>query len=123
MHYETNCLRRKSYSQRRFTSLRDALDILIGKWKFPFLLCLKGGKKRFKEIQSDLNGITAKMLSKELKEFEMNYIIKRTVSGNSLHGAEYSVTIYCKSLEKIIDGLKEWGDHHRALILKRTVQG
>lgn len=103
-------------------SLRDALDILGGKWKIPILLCLKSGKKRFKEIQRDLNGITAKILSKELKELEMNQIIKRTVSDNSLYGVEYSVTIYCKSLEKIIDGLKEWGEHHRALIFKRTVQ-
>jgi DNA-binding HxlR family transcriptional regulator len=103
-------------------SVRDALDILGGKWKIPILLSLSCGKKRFKEIQRDLNGITAKILSKELKELEMNQIITRTVSEDTPFGVEYSVTIYCKSLEKIIDGLKEWGDHHRALIFKGTVQ-
>ncbi|HZF64714.1 MAG TPA: hypothetical protein VEZ55_09520, partial [Chitinophagaceae bacterium] len=30
------------------------------------------------------------------------------------------ITVYCKSPEKIVDGLKEWGDHHRALIFKRS---
>ncbi len=105
----------------KLLSVRDTLDILGGKWKIPILLSLSCGKKRFKEIQRDINGITAKMLSKELKELEMNQIISRTVS-NSTFGVEYSVTIYCKSLEKIIDGLKEWGDHHRALIFKLPIE-
>ena len=100
-------------------SVRDALDILGGKWKIPILVSLSRGKKRFKEIQKDLNSITAKVLSKELKELEMNQIITRIVNDDSIFGVEYSVTIYCKSLEKIIDGLKDWGDHHRALIFKR----
>jgi len=102
-------------------SVRDALDILGGKWKIPILLSLSEGKKRFKEIQRDLPGITAKILSKELKELEMNQIITRTVSEDSSYGVEYAVTLYCKSLKKIIDGLKEWGDHHRALIFNRTI--
>lgn len=105
----------------KLLSVRDALDILGGKWKIPILLSLSSGKKRFKEIQRDINGITAKMLSRELKELEMNHIILRTVN-NSSFGVEYSVTVYCKSLEKIIDGLKEWGDHHRALIFKLPIE-
>ena len=105
-----------------FLSVRDALDILGGKWKIPILLSLSYRKKRFKEIQKDLINITAKTLSKELKELEMNQIITRMVSDDSPFGVEYAVTIYCKSLEKIIDGLKDWGDHHRALIFKRPLK-
>lgn len=100
-------------------SVRDALDILGGKWKIPILLSLSCQRKRFKEIQKDLTSITAKILSKELKELEMNQIITRIANDDPPFGVEYSVTIYCKSLEKIIDGLKDWGDHHRALIFKR----
>jgi len=102
-------------------SVRDALDILGGKWKIPILLSLSEGTKRFKEIQRDLNGITAKILSKELKELEMNHIITRVESTTPPFGVEYSVTVYCKSLKKIVEGLKEWGDHHRALIFKKQV--
>jgi len=103
-------------------SVRDALDILGGKWKIPILLSLAGGKKRFKEIQRDLPGITAKILSKELRELEMNKIIERTIISEPPCGVEYSVTIYCESLKKIVAGLKEWGDHHRALIFNRSIQ-
>ena len=37
------------------------------------------GEKRFKELQRDVEGITAKMLSKELKDLEVNKLVKRTV--------------------------------------------
>ena len=118
---EQTLYKEKATSKNSLLSLHDALDVLGVKWKIPILLCLKEEKKRFTEIQKDLNGITAKTLSKELKELEMNQIIIRTESDSLPYSVEYSVTIYCKSLEKIIDGLKEWGDHHRALIFKRIV--
>lgn len=102
-------------------SVRDALDVLGSKWKIPILLSLREGPKRFNEIQRDLQGITAKVLSRELKELEINRIITRSVAENSPYGVTYSVTIYCKSLRKIVEGLKEWGDHHRALIFNRAV--
>jgi DNA-binding HxlR family transcriptional regulator len=99
-------------------SVRDTLDILGGKWKIPILLSLSCQKKRFNEIQKDLTNITSKILSKELKELEMNKIITRIECDDSPYGVQYAVTIYCKSLEKILEGLKEWGDHHRAIIFK-----
>jgi len=101
-------------------SVRDALDVLGSKWKIPILLSLSQGTKRFNEIQRDLKGITAKTLSRELKELEMNRIISRSVTEDSPVGVAYSVTVYCESLRKIVDGLKEWGDHHRALIFNRN---
>ena len=99
-------------------SIRDALDILGGKWKIPILLSLRQGSKRFKEIRSEIDGITAKVLAHELKELEMNKIITRKEYGDPVI-VEYSVTTYCKSLHKIVEGLQEWGDHHRALIFNK----
>jgi DNA-binding HxlR family transcriptional regulator len=106
--------------KEKLLSVRDTLDILGGKWKIPILLSLSCNKKRFNEIQKDLVNITSKILSKELKELEMNQIITRLDCDDSPYGVEYAVTTYCKSLEKIIEGLKEWGDHHRDIIFKRS---
>ena len=108
-----------SLSHENMLSIRDALDILGGKWKIPILLCLRNGSKRFKELQREVNGITAKILSKELKELEMNKIITRKEYGDCPVIVEYSTTNYCKSLKKIVEGLQEWGDHHRAIIFNR----
>ena len=50
--------------------VRDALDFLSGKWKLPIIISLSFGNKRFKELATDVQGITDKMLSKELRDLE-----------------------------------------------------
>jgi DNA-binding HxlR family transcriptional regulator len=114
-------LRETVHLKNNLLSVRDTLDILGGKWKIPILLSLSCQRKRFSEIQKDLVNISPKILSKELKELEMNQIITKIDCDDSPYGVEYAVTVYCKSLEKIIEGLKEWGDHHRAIIFKRSL--
>ena len=45
--------------------VRDALDILSGKWKLPIIIALSFGNRRFSELAKQVHGITDKMLSKE----------------------------------------------------------
>src|SRR5258705_276573 len=52
--------------------VRDALDILSGKWKLPIIIALSFGNRRFSELGKQVHGITDKMLSKELRELEIN---------------------------------------------------
>lgn len=96
--------------------VRDALDILSGKWKIPIIICLTFGNKRFKEMEREIHGITAKMLSKELKELEINQLVKRTVYDTTPVTVEYSLTEYGKSLKKVIGALRDWGMEHRKRI-------
>ena len=100
--------------------VRDALDILSGKWKLPVIIALQFGNKRFKEMQREIDGITAKMLSKELKELEMNQLVKRTVYDTLPVTVEYSLTPYGKSLEKVIGELRTWGIQHRKRVIGRA---
>ena len=96
--------------------IRDALDIISGKWKIPIMLALCIHNRRFKELHRDIPGITAKMLSKELKELEMNGLIKRTVHDTSPVSVEYSRTEYGHSLKPVITALRDWGQKHRERI-------
>lgn len=59
--------------------VKDALDILSGKWKLQIILALSFNKKRFNQLVRDIPGITAKVLSKELKDLEINELVSRTV--------------------------------------------
>lgn len=43
--------------------VRDALEVLNGKWKLPIIVALTFGPKRFKQISNEVKGITDKMLS------------------------------------------------------------
>lgn len=98
--------------------VRDALDILSGKWKLLVMIALSFGNKRFSQLAKQIPGITDKMLSKELRELEMNELVKRTVYDSVPVVVEYSMTAYGKTLEKLIDELHEWGMKHRKRIFK-----
>ena len=97
--------------------VRDALEILNGKWKLPIILSLTFGAKRFKQISKDINGITDKMLSKELKDLEMNGMVKRTVYDTTPITVEYELTESAKSLGDVLDKMLEWGLQHRETVL------
>ncbi|MES2874511.1 MAG: helix-turn-helix domain-containing protein [Daejeonella sp.] len=96
----------------------DALDILSGKWKLPIIFALFLGNHRFRELQREVKGISGKMLSKELKDLEINQLVKRTVFDTSPVTVEYSLTEYGRTLEKLINELHNWGQQHRNIIFR-----
>lgn len=101
--------------------VRDALDVLNGKWKLQIIIALSFGNKRFSEIAREIPGITDRMLSKELRDLEMNKLVKRTVYDSIPVVVEYSLTEYGDSLDNVINELRKWGIRHRKVILgKKT---
>ena len=97
--------------------VKDALDILSGKWKLQIILSLTFGKKRFKQIQREIPGLTPKMLSKELKELEVNGLADRHVYDTVPVTVEYELTSYGKTLKPLIGELHKWGSKHRKKII------
>ncbi|CAG5068417.1 putative HTH-type transcriptional regulator YtcD [Dyadobacter sp. CECT 9623] len=93
--------------------VRDALEVLSGKWKLPIIISLMFGNKRFSQIAREVPGITDKMLSKELRDLECNELVKRTVFDSIPVVVEYSLTEYGHSLKVVIEVLREWGSKHR----------
>jgi DNA-binding HxlR family transcriptional regulator len=93
--------------------VRDVLDIISGKWKLPILIALSLGVKRFKELERQIEKISPRMLSKELKDLEANKLITRTVQNTVPVTVEYSLTEYGKSLDAVISSIREWGNQHR----------
>jgi len=97
--------------------VRDALEVLNGRWKLPILIALSNRPKRFKEISKDINGITDKMLSKELKDLEINKLVTRTVYDTFPPTVEYARTEHSHTLYNVISALNEWGTLHRKEII------
>ena len=92
---------------------RDALEAIQGKWRIPIIISLTYGDKRFGEIKKDIEDISPKMLSQELKELENNKLISRTLYDSMPITVEYSLTPLGKSLRNLLDELLEWGIHFR----------
>lgn len=97
-------------------AMRDSLDILGGKWKLRILQYLSNRQQEelhFKKIQREIEGISAKMLSKELKDLETNLLITRSIQEEPEHKVRYAITEYGKSAVPITAQLVDWGLQHR----------
>ncbi|MBD1363670.1 helix-turn-helix transcriptional regulator [Mucilaginibacter sp. ZT4R22] len=95
------------------TSIGDALYVIGGKWKLRVILALREGSKRFNEIQRAIDGISARVLSSELKELEMNGFVTRIVHTQIPVVVEYQITPYADTLGNVLQALAEWGATHR----------
>jgi len=102
-------------------AVRDALYVLNGKWKFPLMVALSNGPQRFKDIQRALGDITPKILSKELKELELNEFVKRNVFSTTPVTVTYELTPYSRTLDSVLHELGIWGREHREHI-KRSMR-
>jgi DNA-binding HxlR family transcriptional regulator len=98
-------------------SIRDALEAVEGRWKLLILFSLSGGPKRFSQISKEVNGITDKVLSKELKSLETNKLVKRDVYDTFPPTVEYTITQHGMSLEKVLEELHYWGLAHRKKVI------
>lgn len=108
----------KEECTRALTGIGDALYVIGGKWKLRIVIALKNGNKRFNELQRTITGISARVLSHELKELEMNGFIKRTVYDQTPVVVEYELTAYSDTLDGVLTTLSEWGIMHREKIRK-----
>jgi DNA-binding HxlR family transcriptional regulator len=107
----------KSGCPKTMLSIKDALEAVEGRWKLLILFALSQSPKRFKQIAREVNGITDKTLSKELKSLEENKLIIREVYNTFPPTVEYSITPHGLSLEKVIDELHFWGLAHRKQVI------
>lgn len=108
----------KEERKKQMMAIQDSMDVLSGKWKIAIIssICLFN-KRRFSDVLNDVAGISNKMLSKELKELEMNKLIKRTVLDTQPITVQYELTKHGKSLQTIIQNLTDWGVQHRKEIV------
>ncbi|MDM8173710.1 winged helix-turn-helix transcriptional regulator [Olivibacter sp. 47] len=97
-------------------ALRDAIELLGGKWKICILRNLSFGEMRFKDLQQMVVGISPKILSKELLHLEQNLLITRTVNNTRPVTVSYAITDHALQTLPVIDALLEFGLKHRKKI-------
>lgn len=110
----------KEKHKKEMMAVQDSMDVLSGKWKIAIIssICFYN-KRRFSDILNDVAGISNKMLSKELKELEINKLINRIVQDTQPVSVEYVLTEHGKTLQTIINNLTEWGIRHRQKIIEK----
>lgn len=103
-------------------TLQDTLYFIGGKWRIPVINSLCNGNKRFREIERSIPGITTRMLSKELKDMELNKLVNRIVFPDTPVLIEYQPTAYCRTFGNIIQEMINWGRAHRKVIIEEIVE-
>ena len=100
--------------------VRDALAVFSGKWKIPIIsaLCFYD-ECTFSELEKVVQGITPRMLSKELGELEDNLLIVRTVLPTRPVKIKYEITTYGRTSESVMTALYDWGQKHREKIKEK----
>ncbi|MDJ1505733.1 helix-turn-helix domain-containing protein [Xanthocytophaga agilis] len=112
---EQNCIdiRDQIMSQKLVKSVADALYVIGGKWKLPIIIALFAQSKRFNDLKRAVEGISARVLSNELKDLEANGFIKRRVYAEDTPVTVlYELTEYSNSLEEVVLALGNWGESH-----------
>ena len=102
----------------KFDSIDNFLKLFGGKWKIKILTELAEGSKRFTELKVNINGITARMLIRELRNLETDTLIKRKNNKKNDKIKDYALTEFGKSSSNIIEAINNWGNDKKRKINK-----
>lgn len=102
---------------QKILAISDTMEILNGKWKMSIIACLCYKPMRYSELLKEVKGISGKMLSRELKDLEINELIERHVLNTAPVAVEYKITEYGESLKELTTTIADWGFLHRERII------
>ncbi len=91
---------------------RLLLDRIADKWAVLVLGLLGDGPVRFNQLRRQIEGISQKMLSQQLRKLECSGLLERRVLPGRLLGVEYAITPLGHTLSEPISALYKWAEAH-----------
>lgn len=88
--------------------LRQTLEIVSDKWATSVIYVLSLGKRRYSELQSDIGGVSRRMLTRTLRNLERDGIVQRIEYDEQPPRVEYSLTLLGESLVEPLRGICQW---------------
>lgn len=98
----------------RTSEILSEVAAVIGRKWHPVIIygLLNDGSFGFSELESEIDGISSKMLSQALDDLEANGLVERTVINTKPFRVEYSLTDEGRALAPVIEAMYEWGIEH-----------
>jgi DNA-binding HxlR family transcriptional regulator len=118
-----NEIKKEVTCEQELNAIRDSLEVLGGKWKLRIMRHLNNHideVNTFKKIQRGVEGISAKMLSKELQDLEINLLVSRAIRDTKPVTVQYAITEYGQSVFPVTESLVNWGLNHRQKITQKV---
>lgn len=91
-----------------------AIAVVGGSWKMTIVKHLTAGTLRFGELSRVVGGVSARMLTRQLRELEMDGIVHREVYPEVPPRVEYSLTPLGQTLAPLVALLDEWGAQYQS---------
>lgn len=90
-----------------------AVELFGTKWKVLIVRSLLKGTQRFKHLLYGIEGISAKVLTENLRMLEEDGLIKREVYPEIPLRVEYSLTPLGEKLRPLIEALTKYGGEYK----------
>jgi DNA-binding HxlR family transcriptional regulator len=90
--------------------LGKCMSLLEGAWTPNVIWYLSGGPRRFGELKLDIPPVTAKVLTKRLRELEAKHVVVRRVLPTSPPSVEYGLTELGRELLPVLLAIIEVGE-------------
>lgn len=90
--------------------VETTISAIGGRWKVLVIHHLLDGKQRFGELTRLLGGISARTLTRQLRELEECGVIDRHVHQQIPPKVEYSLTPLGRELEPVLYAMHAWGE-------------
>ncbi|MCI0491486.1 MAG: helix-turn-helix transcriptional regulator [Planctomycetes bacterium] len=90
--------------------VETTIEAIGGRWKVLIIHHLLEGTKRFGELTRLLDGVSARTLTRQLRELAESGVIERYVHQQIPPKVDYSLTPLGRKLAPILYAMHEWGE-------------
>ncbi len=94
-------------------NVATTVQLIGNKWKLLIIRNLRMRTWRFNELQKNLEGISQKVLTDNLRQMESDGIIIRTVFPEVPPRVEYSLSELGEHLKPILDAMEKFGSDYK----------
>ncbi|ASP17229.1 HTH-type transcriptional activator HxlR family protein [Neisseria sp. oral taxon 020 str. F0370] len=103
-----------------FSAVELTMKLVGGKWKCLILYYLGGGAKRTRDLLEKLDGISAKVLTEQLRQLEADGLIERETFAEVPPRVEYRLSAEGETFAPVLDAMCDWGKAYDARHEKKT---
>ncbi|EPH44712.1 helix-turn-helix domain-containing protein [Streptomyces aurantiacus] len=87
---------------------REIFSEVANKWALLIIEALGERTLRFGEVRNEIEGISHKMLTQNLRMLERNGLVDRTVHPTVPPRVEYALTVPGRALRETVGGMCDW---------------
>jgi DNA-binding HxlR family transcriptional regulator len=87
-----------------------AVELIGRRWSGAIISVMLGGPQCFNEMLAAVPGLSDRLLTERLREFESEGLVRRTVLPGPPVRVSYELTEAGKSLEPVIESLTRWAE-------------